>query len=94
MDPLIRLGHGETEAISLAVEINAELLLMDDRLARRAAESRGLNVAGTLTVLEAAAQLQIIDLPTAIGKLRATNFRVSERLLTKAIEDDAKRRRS
>ena len=65
----IPLGLGEVEVISLAIEMNADLLLMDDRHALREAEARGLNVAGTLDVLQAAAQRDLLDLPVAIAKL-------------------------
>ncbi|MBI2827412.1 MAG: DUF3368 domain-containing protein [Planctomycetia bacterium] len=92
VDPQLRLGHGEAEAISLAVEMHADLLLMDDRRARREAESRGLSVAGTLNVLEAAAQRGMLDLPTAIAKLRQTNFHIAERIIQRALYEDAERR--
>jgi uncharacterized protein len=45
------LGLGEREAIALAVELHADLLLVDDRDARRAALAAGLRIAGTMAVL-------------------------------------------
>lgn len=92
VDPQIRLGHGEAEAISLAVEMHAALVLMDDRRGRREAEARGLSVAGTLNVLEAAAKRDLLDLPTAIAKLRQTNFHVAESIIQRALQEDADRR--
>jgi predicted nucleic acid-binding protein len=40
------LGAGEREAIQLAVELHADLLVTDDRQARRAAVASGLSVTG------------------------------------------------
>ncbi len=48
------LGAGESEALSLAVELRADRLLVDERAARRAAEALGLGVLGTLGILLAA----------------------------------------
>jgi predicted nucleic acid-binding protein len=45
------LGPGETEAIILAQQDGAHLLLLDDRAARQIARARGLPVAGTLGLL-------------------------------------------
>jgi predicted nucleic acid-binding protein len=49
-----RLGAGESEAISLALELGVEQLLVDERGARRLAQAVGLSVIGTLGGLLAA----------------------------------------
>ena len=48
------LGAGESEAISLAQEIHANWLLLDERAGRRLAQALGLRVAGTLGLLNRA----------------------------------------
>ena len=45
---------GETEAISLAVEISATNLIVDDRRGRRVASGLGIPIVGTLGLLQAA----------------------------------------
>lgn len=46
-----RLGQGEAEAVALARELGAEVLILDDATARRAAEAEGLTVVGLLGLL-------------------------------------------
>jgi predicted nucleic acid-binding protein len=45
------LDRGEAEVIALAVEVRAELLLVDERRARRVASRLGLSIMGVLGVL-------------------------------------------
>jgi predicted nucleic acid-binding protein len=47
----VNLHEGESEAIALAVEINASWILLDEREARAAAQRMNLNVTGVLGVL-------------------------------------------
>src|SRR5438105_4217153 len=58
---LSRLGAGEREAITLAEEVHAEAILIDERDGRRHAEKRNLAVIGTLQVLDTAAEQGVID---------------------------------
>lgn len=47
-----RLGQGESEAIALAVELNADVVILDDFAARKAAMELGLKVKGTLGIIK------------------------------------------
>lgn len=79
--PLPKLGDGERAAIALARSVGAALLLIDDRTGVAAARAHGLEATGTLGVLELAAIGGLIDLPTALTRLKATNFRYRPQLL-------------
>lgn len=78
---LTHLDPGEREAITLAQELQADLILLDERLGRQEAAIRGFNVAGTLGLLDRAGARGLIDVPTAVVRLRQTNFRGSPKLL-------------
>jgi predicted nucleic acid-binding protein len=85
------IGLGERAAISLACEIKADLLLIDDRRGRRAARGLNLRVVGTLGVLELAAGRGLVRLDEVFGRMRETDFSVSEELLKAALARDAQR---
>ncbi len=57
------LGPGEREAIALALETNADFLLIDETGGRRTAVQNGVPVTGTLGMLEDAANRNLVDLP-------------------------------
>jgi len=76
-----RLHAGEREVLALATEVAADLVLLDDRAARRHAAQLDLPFTGLLGILDRAAKQNRIDLRQAIGKLRKTNFRVAPVLL-------------
>jgi predicted nucleic acid-binding protein len=75
------LDAGERAAIALASEIRADFVLIDERAGVAVARARGLEVTGTLGLLERAARRGLTDLPTAFAALRATNFHVRQELL-------------
>ena len=84
-DSSMRLGRGERQAICLARELGADLVLMDDRKARRLAESQGLAVVGTLNILKAGSDRGFLDFGDALERLRGTSFHVSEDLLRRIV---------
>jgi predicted nucleic acid-binding protein len=86
------LDPGEAEAIALAGELKADLVLIDEREARREAARRRIPVIGTIGILEEAAARNLIDLPEALQRLLATNFRIDRRYLDDALHRDAERR--
>lgn len=94
LDPTINLGAGETEAISLAIELAADYLLIDERKARKLATARGFAVTGTLNILEFAAIQEMVDLPTAMAKLQQTTFRAPADLVQMLLDQDTLRKQA
>jgi predicted nucleic acid-binding protein len=86
------LDPGETEALSLAIAIKADLMLIDERKGRAVAAEHMLKVIGTLGILALAADAGILDLSEAIERLRQTVFQIKDSLVEAALERDRTRR--
>ncbi|HLZ92300.1 MAG TPA: hypothetical protein VKQ28_11330 [Candidatus Acidoferrum sp.] len=78
---LAALDRGERDAIQLAEQQRANLLLIDERLGRREARRRGISTMGTLGVLLAGGKHQLIEPELAFQQLiEQTNFRATQEL--------------
>ncbi len=70
---------GEASTISLSLETENSLIILDDLKARKIAKSLGLNVTGTLGLLLKARENNIIpSIKVAIKKLKKAGFRISD----------------
>jgi predicted nucleic acid-binding protein len=78
---LDELDSGERNAIQLAIDEDADLLLMDERAGVAVARRRGLIVTGTLGVLLQASQRGLVDIGAALAALQATTFRSTSELI-------------
>jgi predicted nucleic acid-binding protein len=79
------LGIGEVSVILLAIELDADALLMDDRAGRRAAWN---DTIGCVGVLEEAFRLKLIpDLRAAYRQLFMSGAFVSRRILEQSLEN-------
>jgi predicted nucleic acid-binding protein len=77
----LKLDRGESEAIVLAKNINADLIIIDERKARRIAKDVGLKVTGTLGILVEAKQQGLIkELKSLLDELMDNNIRISRKL--------------
>ncbi|UBF29258.1 DUF3368 domain-containing protein [Kovacikia minuta CCNUW1] len=78
------LDLGEAEAITLTVELQADELLIDERLGRREATQLGLPIVGILGVLLVAKQRGLIPAvqPVMNALISEAGFRVSSQLYT------------
>jgi predicted nucleic acid-binding protein len=89
---LMPLGAGEREAIVLAEELGADAFLTDDLEGREEAMHRGLEVTGTLGILERAALRGLIDLPAVLAQLQATTFYGPPDIIAAMLARDAARK--
>jgi predicted nucleic acid-binding protein len=80
-----RLDAGERQAIAFAIDRKAGLLIIDERAGRLESKRLNLNVTGTLGVLVLAAHRGLIDLPTAIERLKETNCYLSAALISRVL---------
>lgn len=78
------LGKGESEAIALAYESRVYTLVIDDLMARKAAEMLKLKVTGTIGILLKAQEMGLIkNTYQKARELKSKGFYVSEELLKK-----------
>ena len=87
---LADLEAGEREAVLLTEQVGADLLIIDERDGREVARRRGLNITGTLGVLDRAADHGLIDFRSTVERLQQTTFRIAA-LLQPFLDRDAGR---
>ena len=78
--PLVTdLGSGETEVLMLALESPDAVVILDDALARRVAETLNLKLTGTLgLLLDAKRAGQVTAVRPIIDQLQVLHFRLTE----------------
>jgi len=81
------LDKGEAEAIVLATEIGADLIILDETLGRFHAKHAGLKVTGTLGILLKAKQLGFVsELKSLLLELRIKGIWLSDRLIEEMLK--------
>jgi len=85
----LNLDQGEAEAIILAIELNANQLLIDERLGRQEAKKLGLSLIGVLGMLLIAKKRGLIsNVKSVIDDLiTQTTFRLGEQLYYRILKE-------
>ena len=77
-----KLGSGESEVITLGVEKQNYVLVLDDLRARHAAKKLGLKITGLLGILlKAKKRKKIVRIKPLVEVLNKENFRISQKLI-------------
>jgi predicted nucleic acid-binding protein len=85
-DLLADLDRGEAEVLALALELDADLVIIDERLARLHAKRLGLRLTGTLGVLLRAKQLgHVKAVAPLMGRRRQGGIHLSDRVVAKVL---------
>jgi predicted nucleic acid-binding protein len=84
------LDLGERQALALAKEIHADLVLLDDKAARRRAEQESLKVKGTLGVVADAAKAGLLIFRETVELLQRTSMHMDPKLVQCIIEEHEK----
>ncbi|MCD4727662.1 MAG: hypothetical protein K8R46_08370 [Pirellulales bacterium] len=87
------LHAGELAAISLAQELKADLLLIDEAHGRKAAADLHIPVSGTIGVIELSAEQGLLDLHDAFARVKQTDFWISHQLLDERLKIYSARRK-
>lgn len=74
------LDRGEAATLAYAIDADADLVLLDERDARRVARRHDRSVTGVLGLLLRAAERDRIDLRDELDRLRAEGFWISDEL--------------
>ena len=81
------LDIGETEAIALAIDLNADQTLIDERKGRNVASEVGISFTGVIGVLiEAKRRGLIPEIRTSVDSLLQLGFRISKEVYQEALE--------
>lgn len=89
------LGPGESEAITLSIELNADMLILDDSAARKTAQKMGIKITGVIGVLLEAKKAGFVkELKPFLDAMLKEGFRVSKPVYEESLDLAGEERKS
>lgn len=83
------LDEGEASAIALALETEKCILIIDEKKGRKISKDLGIEIIGTLKVIQMARQKGIIEsIRPLVEDLQKAGFRFSKSILEKLLKDE------
>lgn len=82
----VNVDLGEAEAIALAKELDADLLLIDDKAGRKTAQSVGIPIAGTVGLLLRYFRANRDEFKMVLDELVAKGFRIGRKEYDKMLK--------
>ena len=84
-----QLDYGEAEAIVLALELGADILILDEKKARKVAQANTQRVIGTIGILQMAKGKGLIsDMKTQLDELIANGIWIDSRLYRTVLDSN------
>jgi predicted nucleic acid-binding protein len=85
----VQLDYGEAEAIVLAKELKADILVLDEKKARRIAQANSQAIIGTVGILQLAKEKGMIsDIKTQLDGLIANGIWIGEKLYHEVLQNN------
>ena len=81
------MDFGERQALALAAEIKADLVLLDDKVARRVARRELTKVKGTLGIVADAAKANLLDFVETVEALQRTGMHLDQEFVREIAEE-------
>ena len=89
MQAVSGLDDGESEAIILADELKASVLVMDEKKGRKVAQKMGIQITGTVGILIQAYDEKKVtadEIKSYLTQLKNSNIRLSDSLIQQALD--------
>jgi predicted nucleic acid-binding protein len=80
--------------LALAIELHADLVLLDDKVARRVALRELMHVKGTLGIVADAANANLLDFAETVKQLQDTNMHLHQTIIDDVLREYKRSRRT
>jgi predicted nucleic acid-binding protein len=81
------LDLGERQALAIAKDLHADLVLLDDKVARSLARREMTNVKGTLGIMADASKANLLDFVESVEQLQHTSMHLDQEIVDEVVRE-------